>query len=297
MMRPEEIYQRIEAKNWRHVWVVGDIHGCFSMLMKRLRECRFDPQQDLLVSVGDLIDRGPDSLGCLALLRESWMTAVRGNHEQMALDARASSQSTLWLMNGGDWFTRLTAEHAAQAEALFILCQRLPWILEVRCRHSTHVIAHADYPASTYQWQKKVDLHQVLWSRERLINKRGGISGADHFWFGHTPLRRRMDFANVHYIDTGAVFGGQLTLARIQQRYQRPGLKIAILLRRSPEAVDKILYRKTAAVANPLIVHRIKTLLLGIVDVHDNILASSIQVTYKKYQREHYILNVNYFTR
>ncbi|ECE0352797.1 serine/threonine-protein phosphatase, partial [Salmonella enterica subsp. enterica] len=24
MMRPEEIYQRIEAKNWRHVWVVGD---------------------------------------------------------------------------------------------------------------------------------------------------------------------------------------------------------------------------------------------------------------------------------
>ncbi len=93
-MRPEEIYQRIEAKNWRHVWVVGDIHGCFSMLMKRLRECRFDPQQDLLV-----------------------------------LDARASSQSTLWLMNGGDWFTRLTAEHAAQAEALFILCQRLPWIL------------------------------------------------------------------------------------------------------------------------------------------------------------------------
>lgn len=49
--------------------------------------------------------------------------------------------------------------------------------------------------------------------------------------------------------------------------------------------------------ANPLIVHRIKTLLLGIVDVHDNILASSIQVTYKKYQREDYILNVNYFTR
>ncbi|WP_438875484.1 metallophosphoesterase, partial [Bacillus cereus group sp. BC58] len=73
--------------------------------MKRLRECRFDPQQDLLVSVGDLIDRGPDSLGCLALLRESWMMAVRGNHEQMALDARASLQSTLWLMNGGDWFT------------------------------------------------------------------------------------------------------------------------------------------------------------------------------------------------
>lgn len=75
------------------------------------------------------------------------------------------------------------------------------------------------------------------------------------------------------------------------------GLKIAILLCRSPEAVDKILHRKTAAVANTLIVHRIKTLLLGIVDVHNDILASSIQVTHKKYQREHSILNVNYFTR
>ncbi|VEA76645.1 serine/threonine protein phosphatase 1 [Salmonella enterica subsp. arizonae] len=29
MMWPEEIYQRIEGKDWRHIWVVGDIHGCF----------------------------------------------------------------------------------------------------------------------------------------------------------------------------------------------------------------------------------------------------------------------------
>ncbi|EGA1634032.1 serine/threonine protein phosphatase, partial [Shigella flexneri] len=32
--------------------------------------------------------------------------------------------------------------------------------------------------------------------------------GADHFWFGHTPLRHRVDIGNLHYIDTGAVFGG-----------------------------------------------------------------------------------------
>ncbi|EGE4657848.1 protein-serine/threonine phosphatase [Salmonella bongori serovar 48:i:- str. 94-0708] len=216
MMQPEEIYHRIEGKDWRHIWVVGDIHGCFSMLMGRLRACRFDPKQDLLVSVGDIIDRGPDSLRCLALLRESWIAAVRGNHEQMALDARASSQSALWLMNGGDWVTRLTAEQRVQAESLFVLCQQLPWIMEICCRENTHVIAHADYPAQTYQWQKKVDLHQVLWNRERLMNKSGGITGADHFWFGHTPLPRRMDVANVHYIDTGAVFGGQLTLVQVQ---------------------------------------------------------------------------------
>jgi serine/threonine protein phosphatase 1 len=90
MGRPDNIYQRIDGTQWRHVWVVGDIHGCFSILMAKLRQYRFDPWQDLLVSVGDVIDRGPDSLRCLKLLRKRWIVAVRGNHEQMALDALAT---------------------------------------------------------------------------------------------------------------------------------------------------------------------------------------------------------------
>ncbi|HFW9305536.1 TPA: hypothetical protein ACIDP8_004397, partial [Shigella sonnei] len=66
--------------------------------------------------------------------------------------------------------------------------------------------------------QKDVDLHQVLWSRSRLgeRQKGQGITGADHFWFGHTPLRHRVDIGNLHYIDTGAVFGGELTLVQLQ---------------------------------------------------------------------------------
>lgn len=54
------------------------------------------------------------------------MRVIRGNHEQMAMDARASSQSTLWFMNGSDWFTCLVAEQAEQAGMLFTLCQ---WLL------------------------------------------------------------------------------------------------------------------------------------------------------------------------
>ena len=55
MGRPDNIYQRIDGTQWRHVWVVGDIHGCFSILMAKLRQYRFDPWQDLLVSVGMLL--------------------------------------------------------------------------------------------------------------------------------------------------------------------------------------------------------------------------------------------------
>jgi hypothetical protein len=49
-----------------------------------------------------------------------------------------------------------------------------------------------------------------------MVGKGQGISGADHFWFGHTPVDRRYDFDNLHYIDTGAVFDGYFTLAQLQ---------------------------------------------------------------------------------
>ena len=210
---PDNAYQRVEATCWRHVWVVGDIHGCFSLLMAKLRLCHFDPWQDLLVSVGDVIDRGPDSLSCLKLLRKRWIIAVRGNHEQMGLDALATGEQFLWFMNGGSWFAQ--AEQPAATAALET-CRQLPWILELRCQNGIHVIAHADYPDDNYQWQKEVNLQRVLWDRTRLMNKGNGIRGADHFWFGHTPLRQRLDHENLHYIDTGAVFGGELTLVQLQ---------------------------------------------------------------------------------
>lgn len=209
----DNVYQRVEGTNWRHIWVVGDLHGCFSMLMDKLRQCLFDPWRDLLVSVGDVTDRGPDSLRCLQLLRRNWMIAVRGNHEQMALDALVTGDLQLWFMNGGSWFAQ-----AAQPAARFALeaCQQLPWILELHCQNGVHVIAHADYPDDIYLWRKEVDLQRVLWDRARLMNKGSGIHGADHFWFGHTPLRHRLDRDNLHYIDTGAVFGGELTLVQLQ---------------------------------------------------------------------------------
>lgn len=54
----------------RRTIVVGDIHGCMAELMALLEEVSFGPE-DLLVAVGDLVDRGPDSWG--------W-TAFSGTH-------------------------------------------------------------------------------------------------------------------------------------------------------------------------------------------------------------------------
>ncbi|HKM95808.1 MAG TPA: protein-serine/threonine phosphatase [Buttiauxella sp.] len=212
------MYQKIEGDRWRHVWVVSDIHGCYQWLMDALKRRHFNPYEDLLISVGDIIDRGPDCVKCLQLMDEKWFRAVRGNHEQMALDAIENNDFALWMSNGGIWFSAL--EDKRNALRLLNACRDLPHIIEITCANGLNVIAHADYPAAEYVWNKPVSLQRVLWDRDRLmgfmVGKGQGIQGADHFWFGHTPLDKRYDFNNLHYIDTGAVFDGFLTLVQLQ---------------------------------------------------------------------------------
>ncbi len=60
------IYQRINGADWRNIWVVGDLHGCHTLLMNELERVRFDPLCDLLISVGDLIDRGRKTSNALS---------------------------------------------------------------------------------------------------------------------------------------------------------------------------------------------------------------------------------------
>lgn len=62
-------------------YVVGDLHGCYDLLLSLLAHVNFDKCRDRLFSVGDLIDRGPDSLRCLELIAEPWFYTVQGNHE------------------------------------------------------------------------------------------------------------------------------------------------------------------------------------------------------------------------
>jgi len=213
-------YQYLNGENWQKIWIVGDLHGCRSQLNTLLQAHDFDKQQDLLISVGDLIDRGPDSLGCLALLEEPWFRCVRGNHEEMALNALQGHESQLWEMNGGGWFWQLKGAELITARHALNRLKEIPLILHLQLEEQIVVVAHADYPAEHYAWEQAVNWHDVVWSRRRIDGlqqgRRDTIPGADAFYFGHTPLQHRLDVDNLHYIDTGAVFGNHLTLVQVQ---------------------------------------------------------------------------------
>ena len=85
-------------------YAVGDIHANFSKLQAALDTICFNPITDRLFSVGDLVDRGPESDEVLDWLAKPWFIPVRGNHEQMAIDfARGGLDAHLYNANGGGW--------------------------------------------------------------------------------------------------------------------------------------------------------------------------------------------------
>jgi hypothetical protein len=67
--------------------VVGDVHGCVDELLDLLAACCYGAG-DELVLVGDLVAKGPDSRGVLALVRELGARSVLGNHDHHLLRAR-----------------------------------------------------------------------------------------------------------------------------------------------------------------------------------------------------------------
>lgn len=208
---------------------VGDIHGMFRLLQTELDNFGFDPATDRLFSVGDLVDRGPESDRVLEWLSRPWFHAVRGNHDQMAIDWAAG-----WLdphgynANGGGWNIG-NPPHVRQQYADALSC--LPLGIDIDFPAGLVGIVHADCPHATWDDFRTAtaiaDRHQLeaignmcMWSRDRVTHSRAdGIPDLVELIVGHTPMQRMTTLGNVRYIDTGACFGRDLTVINMTEMY------------------------------------------------------------------------------
>ena len=206
------------------LFVVGDIHGCYDELMQRLEQVNFDFQNDLLIAVGDVVDRGSDSLKCLNLIDEPWFKAILGNHEEMCVLSYGGDPviQEMHAQHGGKWFYQLSIE---QQKQIIERLQRVPLLLEVDYQNKKYGFVHADIDVN--DWEKfKIAIQSqsresALWGRGRIKNRRSlkysKVSGIDYIFLGHTVVECVTQKDNCYYLDTGACFGGELTLVEINQ--------------------------------------------------------------------------------
>lgn len=215
---PIEYYHHTQGR----LFVVGDIHGCYDELMQALQKTQFDFQQDLLVSVGDLVDRGADSFKCLNLIHEPWFKSILGNHEEMCLYAAIDPiMAKLHAQHGGEWFYALSE---ADQQYVVEVCQALPIVLEVEYLGRKYGFVHGDIEQNDWD-VLKTNIHQekyreiALWGRSRVRNSAKKnfqtIQGIDTVFLGHTVVDLVTKRHNCYFIDTGAVFDMRLTLLQI----------------------------------------------------------------------------------
>lgn len=84
---------------------IGDIHGCNIALKSLIKEINPQPE-DIIVTLGDYVDRGPDTRGVIDTLVElgtvTRVVAIRGNHEEMMLSVlHDGAPHHEWLRHGG----------------------------------------------------------------------------------------------------------------------------------------------------------------------------------------------------
>jgi serine/threonine protein phosphatase 1 len=82
-------------------YAIGDIHGCVRTFTKLVEEKLNLTKQDTLFILGDLVNKGPDSRGVMdyvfRLVKENYnITCLRGNHDQMFLDAYYGKFAPYW---------------------------------------------------------------------------------------------------------------------------------------------------------------------------------------------------------
>lgn len=131
---------------------IGDIHGCLTAFDSLIEAVKLQPD-DRLITLGDYIDRGPDTKGVLdrliAMHKTGQLVALRGNHEQIFLKARDSIKHELpWRNNCGGNATLASYSESGNIVKLTDVPKKHWDFLENVCENwyeiDTHFFVHAN---------------------------------------------------------------------------------------------------------------------------------------------------------
>lgn len=213
-----------------YIYVIGDVHGEFTLFEKALKE--YDPTIHQLVLIGDLNDRGPKSKQCLLKgmeLAKSGAIYLRGNHEEYLLEFLAAPEDVypMYLMNGGkETIESLlhpgAAEEYSPTEMALMIRSQYKELVEfllaqpIFYEWQEYIFVHAGVDLTKSDWHETAP-HDFIWIREPFHN--GKNNTGKKIVFGHTitpMLYGDMVTSDLWIqdnkigIDGGAVYGGKL---------------------------------------------------------------------------------------
>jgi serine/threonine protein phosphatase 1 len=216
----------------QRIYAVGDVHGCLERLEALHALVAEDVEsrptaEPLLLHLGDYVDRGPDSAGVVARLAAGSPVPqvptvnLMGNHEQMMLSAVASGDSDateLWLANGGaDSLLSWRVPRSAQPKEWpsYLPKAHLIFLRDLTPSYEAgdYLFVHAGVrPGIPLNRQTR---HDLMWIREPFLSFRESFGPV--VVHGHTPRPEPIVRSNRIGIDTGAVMGGVLTCAVLEE--------------------------------------------------------------------------------
>jgi serine/threonine protein phosphatase 1 len=197
------------------ILAIGDIHGSLRALTALLEAVQPRPN-DLLITLGDYVDRGPDSRGVieqlLALHRTGRLIALRGNHEEMMVESRKNPGCfSNWQECGGQQALSSYATDGGPGSLADVPNEHWDFLENV-CRdwHETeeHLFAHAAIDANLPM--EKQPSYALFW--EMVYDVAPHYTGKVLIC-GHTQQRSGLplDLGHAICIDTWAYGGGWLT--------------------------------------------------------------------------------------
>jgi hypothetical protein len=213
--------QRAKERHPR-VIAIGDVHGCIDELQDLLRECDYRPG-DLVVFLGDLVSKGPDSLSVVQMAREIGAIGVRGNHDfEVVRWHQAIKSGVDPPLVGSEHFHIASCLSKADMKWMY----SLPWYIS--SKDLGVLFVHAGFVSGIRLAKQNprlmMNMRSILpdgtvtskffnnWPWARLWD------GPQTVLFGHDADRGLQQYENAIGLDTGCVYGGRLTACILPEK-------------------------------------------------------------------------------